>query len=103
MVVAAAGPADAAGRAPLRAECPGLIAQDGIAYQALNQLAYGYSWPAFPHRHTGQLNWTFLDASTGQMIEAVLAREPGGRPAPIRPRPRFTDRLSRGEGLQFLS
>ena len=70
-------PADAAGRALLRAECHGLIAQDGIAYQTLNQLAYRCSWPAFPHRHTGQLNWTFFDASTGHMIEAVLAREPG--------------------------
>jgi hypothetical protein len=54
------------------AECHGLIVKSGIAYQTLNQLAWGYSWPAFPHRHTGQMSWIFLDASTGQMIDWVM-------------------------------
>jgi len=64
------------------AECHGLIVQNGIAYTALNQLAWGYSWPAFPHRHSHSMNWIFLDASTGLMIEGVMAQgsigaEPG--------------------------
>jgi hypothetical protein len=48
-----------------------------MAYLALNQLAYGYSWLAFPHRHLRRMSWIFLDANTGQMITGVLAREPG--------------------------
>jgi len=31
--------------------CRGWIVKNGIAYRALNQLVYGYSWLAFPHRH----------------------------------------------------
>ena len=62
------------------AECHGLIVHDGIAYTVRNQLAYGYGSPAFPHRRTGRMNWLFLDASTGQMIVAVLQRV-GGRPS----------------------
>jgi hypothetical protein len=60
------------------AECHGLIVRNGIAYQALDQLAWGYGWLAFPHRHSKRMNWVFLDASTGQMINGVLNRPPGG-------------------------
>lgn len=60
-------------------ECDGWIVQDGIAYRALHQLVYGYSWLAFPHRHLKPRNWIFLDANTGQMIIGVLAREPGAQ------------------------
>jgi len=58
-------------------ECAGHPVRDGIAYTALNQLAYGYSWLAFPHRHLKNRNWIFLDANTGKMIIGALAREPG--------------------------
>ena len=62
-------------------ECDGHPVRDGIAYTALNQLAYGYSWRAFPHRHLKPRDWIFLDANTGHMIIGVLAREPGS-PSP---------------------
>lgn len=58
-------------------ECAGHPVQNGIAYTALNQLAYGYSWLAFPHRHLKNRNWIFLDANTGKMIIGAMAREPG--------------------------
>jgi hypothetical protein len=57
--------------------CDRWIVQNGIAYRALHQLVYGYSWLAFPNRHLKPRNWIFLDANTGQMIIGVLAREPG--------------------------
>jgi hypothetical protein len=60
------------------AECHGLTVRNGIAYSALNQLAYGYSWPAFPHRYSHRMNWIFLDASTGQMIVGFLQQRQGG-------------------------
>jgi len=59
--------------------CDMWTVKDGIAYRALNQLVYGYSWLAFPHRHSHLRNWTFVDANTGKMIIGVLAREPGSR------------------------
>jgi hypothetical protein len=65
-------------------ECDNSIVQNGMAYLAKNQLAYGYSWLAFPHRHLRRMNWIFLDASTGQMIIGVLAREPGAAGPGIR-------------------
>ena len=58
-------------------ECDGHPVRDGIAYTALDQLAYGYSWLAFPHRHLKARDWVFLDANTGHMIIGVQAREPG--------------------------
>src|SRR5215467_10883445 len=61
------------------AECHGLIVQNGIAYSSLNQLAYGYGWPAFPHRQSHRMNWLFLVASTGQMINGVLQRGSSGK------------------------
>jgi prepilin-type processing-associated H-X9-DG protein len=54
-------------------ECHGLIVRHGIAYSSLNRLAYGYSWPAFPHRHSHRMNWLFLDASDGQMINGCCS------------------------------
>ena len=63
-------------------ECDGHPVRDGIAYTALNQLAYGYSWLAFPHRHPKKRNWIFLDANTGTMIIGTVSREPGSRAAP---------------------
>jgi hypothetical protein len=62
--------------------CSSWTVQNGIAYRALNQLAYGYSWLAFPRRHLKNRNWIFLDASTGKMIIGVLSREPGSGPGP---------------------
>ena len=62
-------------------ECDGHPVRDGIAYTALNQLAYGYSWLAFPHRHLKNRNWIFLDANTGKMIIGTVSREPGSRAA----------------------
>jgi hypothetical protein len=63
-------------------ECDGHPVRDGIAYTALDQLAYGYGWLAFPHRHLKNRNWIFLDASTGKMIVGTVSREPGSRAAP---------------------
>jgi hypothetical protein len=66
------------------AECDGYKVQNGIAYHALNELAYGYSYSvckpgsALPARRC--IRWTFLDASTGQVIDMVLnlaGRRPG--------------------------
>jgi hypothetical protein len=56
--------------------CNSWVVKDGIAYRALNQLVYGYSWLAFPHRHLRSRNWVFVDANTGHMIIGVQAREP---------------------------
>jgi hypothetical protein len=52
--------------------------RDGIAYRALNELVYGYSWLAFPHRDSHARDWWFVDANTGKMLFGVGAREPGG-------------------------
>ncbi|MDR2983795.1 MAG: hypothetical protein LBV34_03045 [Nocardiopsaceae bacterium] len=60
-------------------ECDGHPVRAGIAYTALDQLAYGYSWLAFPHRHLKNRNWIFLDANTGHMIIGTVSREPGSR------------------------
>lgn len=62
-------------------ECDGHPVRNGIAYTALDQLAYGYSWLAFPHRHLKARNWIFLDANTGGMIIGTMSREPGSRAA----------------------
>ena len=56
--------------------CDMWTVKNGIAYRALNELVYGYSWLAFPHRHLRSRNWVFVDANTGKMIIGVLAREP---------------------------
>ncbi len=62
--------------------CDSWVVKDGIAYRSLNQLAYGYSWLAFPNRHSHLRNWVFVDANTGKMIIGVLAREPGSGATP---------------------
>jgi hypothetical protein len=58
------------------AECHGLIIQNGIAYTALNQLAYGYSYSVCPAGSTLPaiqcIRWIFLDANTGKLIDAAL-------------------------------
>lgn len=68
------------------AECHGLIVHNGMAYQALNELAYGYSWSVCPADSTlppiDCVRWIFLDASTGKMINGRL--NVGGDPAPDR-------------------
>jgi hypothetical protein len=55
-------------------ECDGLPVQNGIAYRALNQLAYGYYWtscvPGTKLPATKCWNWLFLDANTGAVITA---------------------------------
>jgi len=60
-------------------ECHGLIVKNGLAYQTLNELAYGYNGPSTcvggnpinpvpPHPCT---EWEFVDANTGHMIIAT--------------------------------
>jgi hypothetical protein len=56
--------------------CDSWTVKDGIAYRALNQLVYGYSWLAFPHRHSRLRDWVFVDANTSKMIIGTVAREP---------------------------
>jgi DnaJ domain len=55
-------------------QCVGLPVQNGIAYRALNQLAYGYYWtacvPPTNRPASGCWNWLFLDANTGAVITA---------------------------------
>jgi hypothetical protein len=59
-----------------------LATSNGIAYSALNELAYGYSWPrgSCPMSRNPKVpgpigksctDWTFVDANTGQLIEAT--------------------------------
>jgi hypothetical protein len=61
------------------ADCHALIVKHGLAYQRLNELAYGYSRPSTcvggndinplpPHPCVG---WEFVDANTGQLIIAT--------------------------------
>lgn len=57
--------------------CDMWTVKNGIAYRALNQLVYGYSWLAFPHRNSHARDWWFVDANTGKMLFGVQAREPG--------------------------
>jgi len=62
--------------------CSNLIVQNGTAYSALNQLAYGYSYPSTcvggndinPLPPTSCTQWIFLDAKTGQLI--VMTSQP---------------------------
>jgi hypothetical protein len=60
----------------------GLATSNGIAYLALNELAYGYSSPpgSCPMSRNPKVegpigkscvDWTFVDANTGQLIEAT--------------------------------
>jgi hypothetical protein len=59
---------------PCGPECASLPVQNGIAYRALNQLAYGYYWtacvPGANLRATKCWHWLFLDANTGALITA---------------------------------
>jgi hypothetical protein len=54
-------------------ECSGYVVQNGIAYHALHELAWGYSsydCRVGSHRSARQCTeWTFLDATTGQVID----------------------------------
>ena len=59
------------------AECHGLIVKDGLAYQDLDELAYGYAGRPSPCVYLGLhpparpgrcISWDFVDAATGQMI-----------------------------------
>jgi hypothetical protein len=52
--------------------------KNGIAYRALNELVYGYSWLAFPHHNSHARDWWFVDANTGKQLFGVGARPPGG-------------------------
>jgi hypothetical protein len=63
--------------------CDGLTVHNGIAYRALNQLAYGYYWiscaPGTNLPATSCWNWMFLDANTGHLITGSHYNEdPGG-------------------------
>ena len=65
--------------------CSGDPVQNGIAYTALNQLAYGYSWPAGtcggsspvdPAPPVPCTEWLFIDANTGHMIVGTVQLQP---------------------------
>ena len=59
---------------------------NGISYQALNELAYGYYWSSCPKGTslpaTACQNWFFVDANTGKLITGVGHRN--GGPGPTR-------------------
>ncbi len=66
------------------AECEnGNIAQNGMVYKALNQLAYGYSSSICPAGSSLPAiqctSWTFLDANTGEMIDGVSGQGSVGK------------------------
>jgi len=60
--------------------CDGLPVQNGIAYRALNQLAYGYIWracvPPASDPYVKCWSWLFLDANTGAVIAAGASSTP---------------------------
>jgi hypothetical protein len=62
--------------------CDGLPVQNGIAYRALHQLAYGYYWTSCaPGANLPAVqcwNWLFLDANTGKLITGASYNEPRG-------------------------
>ena len=67
-------------------DCSNLIIQNGMAYTALNQLAYGYSWPGGKCGGSNPVNpappvpcteWLFVDANTGHMIVLTVQLQPG--------------------------
>jgi hypothetical protein len=57
---------------------------NGISYQALNELAYGYYWSSCPNGTslpaTACQNWFFVDANTGKLITGVGHRNGGPGP-----------------------
>ena len=62
-----------------------VVTKDGIAYAALNELAWGYSWhwcpmsrnPLRPGRVRGPCTrWNFLDANTGREIDEDWQHSP---------------------------
>jgi hypothetical protein len=66
--------------------CSGDPVQNGIAYTALNQLAYGYSSPggtcvrgnsANPLPDVKCTDWLFVDANTGHMIVGMQQEQAG--------------------------
>jgi hypothetical protein len=68
------------------ATCSGDPVQNGIAYTALNQLAYGYSSPgdtcvrgnsANPLPDVKCTDWVFVDANTGHMIVGMSQPQAG--------------------------
>ena len=60
------------------AECGGYVVQNGIAYHALHELAWGYSsydCRVGSHKSARQCTaWTFLDATTGNVLDMVRPR-----------------------------
>ncbi len=66
-------------------DCGNLTIQNGMAYTALNQLAYGYSWPGGKCGGSNPVNpappvpcteWLFVDANTGHMIVLTVQLQP---------------------------
>jgi hypothetical protein len=72
-------------------ECDGHPVVNGIAYTALNQLAYGYYWSSCPNStslpETECQNWFFLDANTGDLITGALPAPDDPRLLPVSPAP----------------
>jgi|SRR5262245_6814338 len=64
----------------------GNIISNGMAYHALNELAYGYSSsnckPGSTRPASRCRSWMFLDASTGQLIDWTLHLRGGNRRPP---------------------
>ena len=62
--------------------CDGLPVRNGIAYRALNELAYGYYWaycgPDSSRPASQCWDWTFLDANTGKLITGANYKSPRG-------------------------
>ena len=62
--------------------CDGLPVRHGIAYRALNELAYGYYWaycgPGSDRPASQCWDWTFLDANTGKLITGANYNSPRG-------------------------
>jgi hypothetical protein len=57
--------------------CDGLRVRNGIAYRALNELAYGFYWANCPpgsNRPARQCwSWTFVNANTGKLITGAIS------------------------------
>lgn len=72
------------------AECDGYVVENGIAYHALNELAYGYSSSTCSSGPTSPAadctSWVFLDAITGKFLGGTVPWQGGpvrwGTPTP---------------------
>lgn len=63
---------------PVSPDTGNLTTQNGIAYTALNELVYGYSWHSCPHSRNPNvatlpanpcIQWNFLNANSGKQVD----------------------------------